>query len=89
MRYADLSNAIPEHIRCLISRNEELAQLHRALATEVCIEYGKFQYDNLDNPAQVGNFYWEELSDGVRDAYMALRKDLIAYYAISLPDAGD
>lgn len=89
MRYADLSSAIPERIRDLISRNEDLSKLHKELVTEVCIENGKFEYDNKDNPAQVGNFYREDLSDKVIVAYRALSAALMAHYAISLPDVRD
>lgn len=89
MIYADLSIAIPERLCDLISRNEDLAKLHKELVTEVCIENGKFEYDNKDNPAQVGNFYRENLSDGVKTAYTALSTALMAHYAISLPEVGE
>ena len=89
MRYADLSSAIPERVRGLVSKNEELARLHKELVTEVCIESGKYQYDNIDNPAQVSNFYREDLSDKVIVAYRALRTALMANYAISLPDVNE
>lgn len=89
MRYVDLSNAIPERIRGLISRNEDLSKLHKELVTEVSIEKDKFEYENLDNPAQIGNFYREDLSDEVKTAYSALRTATMAHYAILLPNLSD
>ena len=89
MRYEDLHNAIPESTLLLIRRNEKLAQLHRMLVTEICIEKGKFEYDNLDNPLQVGNFSRENLSEEVETVYTALCYELLVQYSISLPEPGE
>ena len=89
MKYSDLANAMPEHVLALVRRDEKLAQLHNELVTEVCIEKGKFEYENMDNPAQVGNFHRENLSDKAKTAYLALGAELKARYAISLPDPGE
>lgn len=89
MRYADLGTAVPERIQKLIWRNERLAQIHLALINEVRIEKDRFEYENLDNPAQVGNFYREDLSEEVKTAYGVLRTAIMSQYAISLPNESD
>ncbi len=89
MKYSDLMNAITKCVLSLIQRDERLAQLHKVLITEICIEKDKFEYDNMDNPAQVRNFFKENLSEEVKNAYHAIRAELSARYAITLPDAGD
>lgn len=89
MRYADLGTAVPERIQKLIWRNARLAQIHLALINEVRIEKDRFEYENLDNPAQVGNFYREDLSEEAKTAYGALRTAIMSQYAISLPNESD
>lgn len=89
MRYADLGTAVPERIQKLIWRNERLAQIHLALINEVRIEKDRFEYENMDNPVQVGNFYREDLSEEAKIAYSTLRTAIMAQYAIPLPNESD
>ncbi len=86
MKYADLGVALPEHVLCLVRRDEGLSQLHRILVTEICIENGDFDFANLDNPAQARSFHQEELSEKAKNAYLAIRSELSALYGILIPD---